>query len=138
MTSTNILKNLFESSNIKEQFDMSKEDILASNNLIRSYLYRHSSDVPIEANPGEWSTFDYGEYRAINKVYKFNNHDHFMYFINEVLNESKRINHDAKLTLEFPEVEVVIYTHDINDVTEMDLELSKTIDEIYQDIFFIE
>ena len=61
-----------------------------------------------------------------------------MYFINEVLNESNRMDHSPKMTIESLDVELVLYTHDINDITESDIKLSKIIDEIYHDIFFIE
>jgi pterin-4a-carbinolamine dehydratase len=35
-------------------------------------------------------------------------------------------------------VKVILYTHDINDVSELDLKLAKFIDEIYDDVKFIE
>ena len=34
-------------------------------------------------------------------------------------------------------IDIVLYTKDYNDVTESDIKLSKIIDEIYNDIFFI-
>jgi pterin-4a-carbinolamine dehydratase len=132
MLNSDILRNLAELADTNK-FDLTKEEILAKN----GFLNRHMSDNPVEVEPGSWSTFDYGDYTAINKTYNFDSQDHFMYFINEVLAESKRMNHDPKLIIEYPKIEIVLYTHDFNDVTESDISLSKSVDEIYQDIFFL-
>lgn len=135
MSTTNILNNLFNSLQLKESLELNKEAIL-SNNI--SFVNRQSQEKPIEAKPSVWKTFDYGEYVALNKVYNFLNHDHFMYFVNEVLINSNRIDHDVEMIIRGKEVELVLYTHDYNDVTEIDIKLSRIIDEIFEDINFIE
>ena len=138
MSTSKILSHVFNRYTLDEQFDVTSSDILTQNNLLTKYVDRHSSEEPIQVQPGKWSTFDYGDYTALNKTYKFNSQDHFMYFVNEVLNESSRVDHSVKMIIEHLSVELVLYTHDINDITESDISLSKSIDEIYQDIFFIE
>ena len=138
MSTSKILSHVFNRYTLDEQFGVASSDILTQNNLLTKYVDRHSSEEPIQVQPGKWSTFDYGDYTALNKTYKFNSQDHFMYFVNEVLNESSRVDHSVKMIIEHLSVELVLYTHDINDITESDISLSKSIDEIYQDIFFIE
>ena len=133
MSTTLILSNLFHKKRLEENLDLSSQEILN-----KSFLNRHYSDAPVDPEPGSWQFHDFGEYVALVKRYKFNSYDHFMYFINEVLNESNRMDHSPKMTIESLDVELVLYTHDINDITESDIKLSKIIDEIYHDIFFIE
>ena len=74
----------------------------------------------------------------ITKEYNFASHDHMMYFINEVLRQSDRINHHPKLVIDHNKVSVDLYTKDINDITEADTELSRSIDEIFEDISYID
>jgi len=138
MSTTSILNNLFRlKSNINENFDMSKEEILKNELPSISFIERHANNSPIEAEQSKWQVFDYGDYTALNRTYRFNSKDHLKYFIIETLNESERLNHDIKMTIESMSINIITYTHDFNDVTDADLKLSKIIDEIYQDIFFI-
>ena len=138
MSTTSILNNLFRlKSNMKENFDMSREEILKNELPSISFIERHASDAPIEAEKSKWQVFNYGDYTALNRTYQFKSKEHLKYFIIESLNESERLNHDIKMTIEGMSIDIVTYTHDFNDVTDTDLKLSRIIDEIYQDIFFI-
>jgi pterin-4a-carbinolamine dehydratase len=46
--------------------------------------------------------------------------------------------HHPTLNVEKDTVTMILYTHDINDVSERDLELSKYADDVYDDVKFIE
>lgn len=133
MTTTAILNNLFSRKNIQESIDLSQDKILLGTN----YLKRHESDTPVKTVSSTWKNVEYNEYNGLNKNYKFVNKNSFMYFINEVLSESQRINHDIKMVIDGLYVEIILYTRDYNDVTDIDLKISKSIDEIYEDVMFI-
>tara|TARA_Y100000592_G_C5286308_1_gene228693 strand:+ start:118 stop:546 length:429 start_codon:yes stop_codon:yes gene_type:complete len=137
-TTNNILSAVFGSRSLNEGLKLPGENNRALDHL--DYINRQMthSKLPVRAEEGNWSTFDYGEYQALTKEYNFASHDHMMYFINEVLRQSDRINHHPKLVIDHNKVSVDLYTKDINDITEADTELSRSIDEIFEDISYID
>jgi len=104
-----------------------------------SYFNRQSTyqETPVNPQKSEWQTFDYNDHYALEKLYIFNSFDHLQYFINEVLKLSEVKQHHPKIVIDHYEVNIALYTKDINDVTELDLDMSKNIQEIYDDINFI-
>ena len=138
MLTSSILNSILGKNTLKESIGLDFVQDRDLDNLDFVNRQMKFNDVPVEAKESEWSEFDYGEYIAINKSYLLKSHDHLIYFINEVLKESNRIDHHPKLTIDHMNVDIVLYTKDYNDVTESDLKLSRIIDEIYNDIFFIE
>ena len=62
---------------------------------------------------------------------------HLIYFLNESIKKSNDLNHHPKLTIMHNEVTVEAYTHDLNDVSELDLDLTRFMDEIYEDIVYL-
>lgn len=106
----------------------------------RDFINRQmlSREVPIQASESTWETFQHTDHESIQKVYSFQNFDHLLYFVNEVLISSKRIGHDPIVRIDHDQVEVKLYTKDINEVTEIDIRFSKIVDEIFEDIFYVE
>jgi len=138
MSTTNILNNLFNNMQLRENLDIKSSK--QSDNVVPplSFINRQTKTIPIDAKESARKTFDYGDHLAINKSYDFLSHEHFMYFVNEVLNNAKRLDHDINLVINGSEVEINLFTKDINDVTDIDLKLSRIIDEIFQDIYYID
>ena len=54
-----------------------------------------------------------------------------------MLQESFGKNHHPVIKINHMIVEIVLFTQDVNAVTELDIDLSKIFDEIYEDIFYI-
>ena len=133
MTTTNILRNLFENLD----YDNEKLDNL---NNIKSFITRQSTfeNVPITASPSEWNQFDYGHSNKLEKTFEITDHENLRYFINEILDLSNRKNHHPEVTIFHNRISIKLYTQDINDITELDIDMSRMIDEIYEDISFIE
>ena len=94
-------------------------------------------DLPLTVEKSTWETIVENDRTYLNKVYKFNTEKHILYFLNEVIYRSNYINHHPKIIIENNLIEIVLYTHDVNDITELDLQMSKYIDEIYNDIVYI-
>jgi len=67
------------------------------------------------------------------KTYKFDSLEFFMAFLDELLRYQESLQHHAKLTVQDREVIVEVWTHTVDDVTEMDQEYAKTCDSIYSD-----
>tara|TARA_Y100000590_G_scaffold242451_1_gene272494 strand:+ start:441 stop:833 length:393 start_codon:yes stop_codon:yes gene_type:complete len=55
-------------------------------------------------------------------------------FVSEILQYQEENQHHGKLTLEHQKVIVEVYTHDINDITELDHEYIDMVDKILQDV----
>ena len=67
------------------------------------------------------------------KTYKFDSFEFFIAFLDELLRYQESLQHHAKLTVQDREVIVEVWTHTVDDVTEMDQEYAKTCDSIYSD-----
>jgi 4a-hydroxytetrahydrobiopterin dehydratase len=98
---------------------------------------RDIPELPVEASKNEWSEDEDFYKRFLKRKFKFENHRHLRYFVSEVLKESDKMSHHPSLLITHDEVDVEIYTHDINDISERDLKLAKFIDEIYDDVKFM-
>jgi len=131
MSTESILNSVFRNSTINESLEHNLDPLDFINRQMKF------NDVPVEAEESDWQEFDYGAYIAIQKSYIMKSHDHLLYFVNEVLKESKRIDHHPKITIDHMNIDIVLYTKDYNDITEADIKLSKIVDEVYDDIFFI-
>ena len=54
--------------------------------------------------------------------------------MNEVVNLSEEMYHHPEIIINHTEVTLTLFTRDLNDVTERDIQMSKKIDEIIEDI----
>jgi len=68
------------------------------------------------------------------KTYSFPDSRGVINFVNELFEHQEEVGHHAKLTIERDRVTVEAYTHDVNDVTELDSEYARASDEIYYDV----
>ena len=60
-----------------------------------------------------------------------------LYFLEETINRSARVNHHPVMTINNDIIDVKLSTDVVQDVTELDKDFSKFLDEIYEDIHFI-
>ena len=64
------------------------------------------------------------------KSFNFNDFTSALEFINNVARISEKLNHHPKITNLYNLVELELWTHSTNSVTELDYELAKEIDNI--------
>lgn len=135
------MKNLYETINnrakdLKEDFDFT-----SNMNSLFSKSFQSVRDIhilPVEPEKAEWEEHaDFGKV-SLNRTFAFERHKHLRFFVSEVLKESDKLMHHPTLQVRKDSVHVELYTHDINDISKQDLNLSKLIDEIYEDVRFIE
>ena len=122
---------------------LSEIDLTKSVNSNFPYMKRHAvnsrlnvqneEELPLSVSESKWE-IDTG---MMSRVYHVENRDHFSYFLNNILDHAKEVNHDPMLIINYPRVSIKLKTHDLDEVTELDLEFAKFIDEIFQDIKFI-
>jgi 4a-hydroxytetrahydrobiopterin dehydratase len=70
------------------------------------------------------------------KTFEFESYIEMKAFVSELMSYQEQVGHHAKLTVNYRDVIVEVYTHDVNDVTELDQEYAQSADQIHQDVQF--
>ena len=70
----------------------------------------------------------------IYKKYKLKNFVLVKNFFNLIADESEKQNHHPKIIVSYNELEVYLTTHDVGRITEKDLHLASSINEIFNEI----
>ncbi len=99
-------------------------------------IFRTSQSMPVIPFKETWEVAK--SPNRLMKDFKFENFFQLQNFLNEILQYQEQINHHAKLTIDHLEIRVEIYTRDIDEITEIDIEYSKNADLIYDDIQYYE
>ena len=69
------------------------------------------------------------------KTFEFDSHKEMTYFVQEILLFQEDFDHYGKMTVDFPKVVLEVYTHDVNNITELDTEYASAADQIRKDVF---
>ena len=99
---------------------------------------RDIPELPIEPKTTEWEEVSSYEKTSLQRTFSFDRHKHLRFFVSEILKTSEEMQHHPILFVTSDTVQVELYTHDINEVSELDLKMARFIDEIYDDIKFIQ
>lgn len=70
------------------------------------------------------------------KKFTFDDANKMLSFITELMEYQEEIQHHAKITIDYRDVIIEVYTHDINDVTELDHEYAQFSDKLFQDVLY--
>ena len=70
------------------------------------------------------------------KTFEFESYIEMKAFVSELMSYQEQVEHHGKLTVNYRDVIVEVYTHDVNDVTELDKEYAQSADQIHQDVQF--
>ena len=134
--SSRLLENAFKNRSMQslQEFDMSKTSNAMMRHLGVGFPYNEDNNVPIEAEATSWAHIQLHDKLCMQRVYSLDSQKHLLYFINELIHITNQLNHHPEILINHTQVTVTLYTRDINDVTERDVELSKKIDEIIEDI----
>ena len=68
----------------------------------------------------------------LTRMFKFSEEDNFNAFIMDVLELQAETQHHARITIQYPQVKIEVWTHTLNQVTEIDTEWAKSVSEIYE------
>ena len=123
-----------QSNNVK--FDLTKS-FVSNTSHFRDENYDNILPVDVNESESRWEEVIHDNKRYLSKIYKFKNEEHLKYFLNEHIEKSIRTNYYPELFLKGKDIKCFLYTEEINDITNIDIEYSKFLDEIYEDIFFI-
>jgi len=127
---------LLGSGGVANQFDLSRS---AQSN---AYPYKSReklslADLPISPQKSEWEDKSDSAGNYIERMYEFSSVDHILYFLEEALRKSEEVDHHAVIVTKGLSASVTLSTDLVQDVTELDLQMAKFLDEIYEDIHFI-
>jgi len=89
-------------------------------------------DVPICPQQDTWEVVE--SPKRLIKDFEFADFLTLQAFVTELLQYQESIEHHAKISIDYRTVRIETYTHDIDDITELDTELAKTADFIYDDV----
>jgi len=119
-----------------QEFDMSKTNSAMMRHLGQGFA-SEDDNVPIEPEAASWSQVQTGNKICLQKTYKLETTKLLLYFVNELIYLSEEMQHHPKTIIDHTQVTIVLYTRDLNDVTDRDIEMSKKIDDIMEDINII-
>jgi 4a-hydroxytetrahydrobiopterin dehydratase len=78
----------------------------------------------------EWPLDQQGR---LSKVFTFKNYRKSFAFVSQVVMLSEKINHHPEIVLDYGKVMVSLISHDVQKITERDIELATQIDKIYNE-----
>ena len=67
----------------------------------------------------------------LTKTFSFKNYRQSFGFVSKIVLLAEKKNHHPTITLEYGSVTIALISHDVNEITERDIDLAKQIDKIY-------
>ena len=90
------------------------------------------ASLPVRTKPGmDWEVVS-GPNRLVKK-FKFKKRKHLYNFVQDVLRHEDEKHHHASIKIQYKTVTIEVWTHDLKDITAMDKEFARTVNEIYED-----
>tara|TARA_Y100000310_G_scaffold343728_1_gene452740 strand:- start:1402 stop:1773 length:372 start_codon:yes stop_codon:yes gene_type:complete len=99
---------------------------------VEQLLFKITHSLPVQAARNHWEVV--ASPNRLMRDYEFSKFSELQFFINEILEYQEEVNHHAKLTVEHLKVRVEVWTHNVDDVTEIDKEFAIMADHIYEDV----
>ena len=93
-------------------------------------LERH--DVPIKPDVMKWRVVTDPE--RFMRRFEFSSRPRLVDFLGEVLELENELNHHGKVTVDHLHVDIEVYTKNLDCITELDIEYTKAIDMIFEDV----
>ena len=103
-----------------------------------NFLENEDLDLPISPEQSDWEVLNDGAGDYMTRDYIFGSAKSLMYFLAQTISQQEKINHHAKITIDELEVNLVLQTKDVMDVTELDIELAEFCDEVYKETRYFE
>lgn len=89
-------------------------------------------EAPVKVDKSEWMIHQDPE-RLVRR-YEFDNGRKLRTFLLDVMDYEAEVKHSPEYLISGPSVTISLWTHDLERVTEIDLEFAKVIDEMFDDI----
>ena len=112
---------------MREYFE---EDTSSSNN--HSFLMTENSRLPIVPNVITWKTVSDPE--RFMRRFEFSTRDRLIDFLGEILEMENEMQHNGRIAIDHLHVDIEVYTKSIDCITELDIDYTKNVDQIYEDV----
>lgn len=106
------------------------------NRLVRPLRVSGNTQSPIQPSDSSWEIHTDPE--RFSRRYKFDSRNRMISFLNEVMTFEDEFGHHGEIRIDHTEVDISVYTHDINRITELDKEYIKHVDNIHRDVLDFE
>ncbi len=90
------------------------------------------AEVPVAVSISAWEIVT--SPNRLMKTFEFDDFGVMKAFLDELLNYQENTGHHAKLTVDARKIIIEVYTHDVDDVTELDTEYAAMADAIHEDV----
>ena len=114
----------------KINFDLSKS---LNSNLIKENVNIVNNQFPIQPEQGEWIEED----NLLRCRFSFKNERHVIFFVNQILEKAIKVRHHPEIFIDHKNVVISLSTKDLNQITNMDLQMARFITDVYDDTQFI-
>ena len=71
-------------------------------------------------------------------MFKFGDETKFNSFIMDILELQSETQHHARLTIQYPQIKIDVWTHDLNTITEIDKEWCEKANDIFGDYEYVQ
>jgi len=79
-----------------------------------------------------WITLD--KPQRLSRSFSFKGSNQVLQFVKEVLQYEQSVSHNGSIKIEGNKIVVEVYTHSVEEITELDLEYAEELDQIYKDV----
>tara|TARA_B100001093_G_scaffold517609_1_gene599705 strand:+ start:16619 stop:17044 length:426 start_codon:yes stop_codon:yes gene_type:complete len=128
----NILKNRQQQK--LNELDMTKSGTAMMRHLGSNFPYVDDNNLPIEPEGANWKQVQQNDRICLQKTYELDAIKFLKYFVNELIHLAEEMYHHPEILINHTEVTITLFTRDLNDVTDRDIQMSKKIDEVIEDI----
>ena len=96
------------------------------------FLLTETHAVPIIPDVIKWKIVTDPE--RFMRRFEFETRDRLVDFLGEILELENEMQHNGKITVDHLRIDIEVYTKTVDCVTELDIEYTKAIDQIYEDV----
>jgi pterin-4a-carbinolamine dehydratase len=108
------------------------DDEVRRDTISNRVLPQHRSLPVIPKKKSSWAKIS--DPNRMHRTYTFTSKKEYYLFLSAITAYEQDSDHGAKIICSYPEVTIEVYTHDVNDITELDLEYARDAEEIYRDV----
>ena len=114
--------------------DMLKEDKRPGRALQQIVGRIHiNPELPVQAKEkSKWTVLQNPE--RLVRSFEFSQYKFLKAFLNILMNYQEKIHHHSTIIVQHRKIDIEVYTHDLEEVTERDRELAKFIDVLFEDV----
>ena len=97
----------------------------------RVFNLTEGSELPVAPSHSEWELLK--EPSRLGRTFDFKSREQLKFFLDEIFDHEDLTGHQGKIIIDGNTIMIEVFTHDVNDITELDTEYSRAADEIYGD-----